>query len=329
MATFFRFSLDAANRRFHPSFLRSRHPCTQVYTVPNTLSLPIRRRLVEKERKSRMKRGGGGGGWLKGTTRKPTKTEKGAKKRRRGGWEESEQERGKVIEGKRERSRKLWLRQVRVWRGRWRQGGGSTGCFIMQKLSRQLGRSGSAPLHQHRVGGSGGGGGSGGSSGIQLGGGGLEKASAPESRKYRQPFCDKLFSAGPRRATPRRAPCRATATATATEPPPPRPTLPPHGKARLHRPTHGEKVWTRSRKGESRGGLATAAIFYAWWNPRMRVFVEHAGTDGGWAWKWREKERIRRGWTINLSRRIFQWCSIVRTAFRLSAEYRVFNKPLR
>lgn len=80
-------------------------------------------------------------------------------------------------------------RQVRVWRGGGR-GRGSTGCFIMQKLSRQLGRSGSAPLHQHRVGGGGGGGGGG---GIQLGGGGLEKASAPESRKYRQPFCDKLF----------------------------------------------------------------------------------------------------------------------------------------
>lgn len=39
------------------------------------------------------------------------------------------------------------------------QGGGNTGCFIMQKLSRQLGRSGSAPLHWHRVGGGGGGGG--------------------------------------------------------------------------------------------------------------------------------------------------------------------------
>lgn len=79
---------------------------------------------------------------------------------------------------------------------------GSTGCFIMQKLSRQLGRSGSAPLHQHRVGGGGGGGG-----GIQPGGGGLEKASAPESRKYRQPFCDKLFfgwSAPRAHAAPRR-----------------------------------------------------------------------------------------------------------------------------
>lgn len=37
--------------------------------------------------------------------------------------------------------------------------GESTGCFIMQKLSRQLGRSGSAPLHypSSRGGGSGGG----------------------------------------------------------------------------------------------------------------------------------------------------------------------------
>lgn len=60
---------------------------------------------------------------------------------------------------------------------------------------------------EHRVGGSGGGGGG----GIQLGVGGLEKASAPESRKYRQPFCDKLFSAGP---CPRYAAPRTTATAT-------------------------------------------------------------------------------------------------------------------
>lgn len=117
---------------------------------------------------------------------------------RRRGWK-GERKGGK----KRGGSRKVWLRlrrdgtglgvvgrrQVRVWRGGGR-GRGSTGCFIMQKLSRQLGRSGSAPLHQHRVGGGGGGGGGG---GIQLGGGGLEKASAPESRKYRQPFCDKLF----------------------------------------------------------------------------------------------------------------------------------------
>lgn len=122
---------------------------------------------------------------------------------------------------------------MRVWRGRWRQGGGSTGCFIMQKLSRQLGRSSSAPLHQHRVGGGGGGGGGDGGGGtggggIQLGGGGLEKASALESRKYRQPFCDKLFSAGPRRATPRQ----------------------------------GEKVWTRSLERGVKGRLGTA-IFYA------------------------------------------------------------------
>lgn len=93
MAAFFRLSLDAANRHFHPSFLRSRHPCTQVYTVPNTLSLSpssllhllpvVRRRLGGKRegKKTRMKRGGRGGGWLKSTTRKPTKTGKEAKKR--------------------------------------------------------------------------------------------------------------------------------------------------------------------------------------------------------------------------------------------------------
>lgn len=122
----------------------------------------------------------------------------------------------------------------------------------MQKLSRQLGRSGSAPLHQHRVGGGGGGGG-----GIQPGGGGLEKASAPESRKYRQPFCDKLFFGW---SAPR---------AHAAPPPPPPPPPPPspspspprqttadrHTRAHVH--AHGGKVWTRSRKkGESRGGRA-------------------------------------------------------------------------
>jgi len=42
--------------------------------------------------------------------------------------------------------------------------GESTGCFIMQKLSRQLGRSGSTPLHYPS---SRGGGGGGGGSGIQ------------------------------------------------------------------------------------------------------------------------------------------------------------------
>lgn len=36
---------------------------------------------------------------------------------------------------------------------------------------------------------------------VEPGGGGLEKASAPKSRKYRQPFCDKLFSAGPRQTS--------------------------------------------------------------------------------------------------------------------------------
>lgn len=69
----------------------------------------------------------------------------------------------------------------------------------MQKLSRQFGRSGSAPLHQDRV-----------AeaaavaaavAAVEPGGGGLEKASAPKSRKYRQPFCDKLFSAGPRQTS--------------------------------------------------------------------------------------------------------------------------------
>lgn len=70
------------------------------------------------------------------------------------------------------------------WGEQSRRVGESTGCFIMQKLSRQLGRSCSAPLHYHR--------------GRRrwwytVGGGSLEKASAPESGKYGQPFCDKLF----------------------------------------------------------------------------------------------------------------------------------------
>lgn len=62
----------------------------------------------------------------------------------------------------------------------------------MQKLSRQLGRSSSTPLHYPSSRGGGGGGGGGG--GFTVGGGSSEKASAPESRKYGQPFCDKLFS---------------------------------------------------------------------------------------------------------------------------------------
>lgn len=163
--------------------------------------------------------------------------------------------------------RKAWLRrrrdgtglgvgrrEVRVWRGGWRQGRGSTGCFIMQKLSRQLGRSGSAPLHQHRVGGGGGGGGG----GIQVGGGGLEKASAPESRKYRQPFCDKLFfgwSAPRAHATPRAPP---PPPPPSPSPSPPRQTAAANTRARMHARarTRWKSLDTLSKKGESRGGRA-------------------------------------------------------------------------
>lgn len=159
----------------------------------------------------------------------------------------------------------------------------------MQKLSRQLGRSGSAPLHQHRVGGGGGGGG-----GIQPGGGGLEKASAPESRKYRQPFCDKLFfgwSAPRAHAAPRHRRHRHRHRHRR------------HGKprrtdtrTRTRTRTRWKSLDTLSKKRGVKGRPCTAAIFYACGAlPRTGVFVEHAGTDGGWAWKWREKERIRRG----------------------------------
>lgn len=135
---------------------------------------------------------------------------------------------------------------------------------------------------EHRVGGSGGGGG-----GIQLGVGGLEKASAPESRKYRQPFCDKLFSAGPCRAAP-----RTTATAPESPTGAENAAASQHGKAQLHGRTHGEKVWTRSRKGESRGGLATAPRYSTPVEARRREFSLSTPeqTEGG-----RGNEEKKRG----------------------------------
>lgn len=125
---------------------------------------------------------------------------------------------------------------------------------------------------------------------------GWKKPPPPNRVNTGSHFAINFFSAGPRRApTPRHGHRRRRHRHRHRHRRHGKPRRPTRARACMHVHAHGGKVWTRSRKKGSQGAAVHRRDILRPRRPRTGVFVEHGGADGGWAWKWREKERIRRG----------------------------------